>query len=465
MGTAETPGGSLPEPALESRFVRAERLIADPPVESLDDYLGRGGGEALLEALSVEPQEVIDLVKASGLRGRGGAGFPTGVKWAGIAGDHSAEKFLVCNGAEGEPATFKDRFLIRRNPYQLIEGLMIAAYATGVDHIYIGLKARFKQEIAALERALEEMDAADILGFVPIDLRFGPDEYLFGEERALLEVIEGREPMPRVMPPYMDGLFTSPGSHNPVVANNVESIFNVPQIVLNGPEWFRSVGTERSPGTMVFTLVGDVQRPGVYELPLGTPLGSLIYDYGGGPHPGHEIKAVLPGSSHPVVTPAHFDTPLDYDSMTEIGSGLGTGFAVFDDTACMVRVAQLYLRFLHIESCGQCNPCKLHSASISGVLSRIEEGQGKEGDVEEILRGSRMVTDGQRCYLPSATSLLAQSMVRVFVGEFAAHLEHACSLPREIVLPKLVDFDESTGEFTYDERYRLKRPDWTYAEG
>jgi NADH:ubiquinone oxidoreductase subunit F (NADH-binding) len=249
-----------------------------------------------------------------------------------------------------------------------------------------------------------------------------------------------------------------------VVANNVESIFNVPQIVLNGPEWFRSVGTERSPGTMVFTLVGDVQRPGIYELPLGTPLRTLIYDYGGGPHPGHEIKVVLPGSSHAVVTPAHFDTPLDYDSMTEIGSGLGTGFAVFDDTACMVRVAQVYLRFLHIESCGQCNPCKLHSASISGILARIDEGHGREDDVEEILRGSRMVTDGQRCYLATATSLLAQSMVRVFVGEFAAHLEHACSLPREIVLPKLVDFDESTGEFTYDLKYRLKRPDWTYAD-
>lgn len=370
----------------------------------------------------------------------------------------------MCNGAEGEPATFKDRWLIRHNPYQLLEGVAIAAYATGTTAAYIAVKEAFGQEAGAVEAAMAEMAERDLLGGVPMHLHLGPDEYLFGEEKALMEVIEGKDPMPRMMPPYMHGLFGEPYAPNPTVVNNVETLFNVPPIVEFGAEWFRSVGTARSPGTMVFSLVGDIARPGIYELPLGSPLRTLLYDFGGGPRGSRELKAVIPGSSHPVITPALFDTPLDFDSLAEAGSGLGTGFTAYDDSVCMVRVALIFSNFLYVESCAQCNPCKLHSGEITERLARIESGKGSEEDLERILESCRMVTDGQRCYLATAESVLVQSIVKQFVGEFAAHLEGSCPLPREIHLPKLTDFDEMSGRFTYDERYPLKRPDWTYAD-
>lgn len=457
FGEVEETSGTAP--------TQERRLLPDAPIESLEQYLDHGGGQALDHALTLPPEEVMEIVKGSGLRGRGGAGFPTGLKWAAIRSDPSSTKYLCCNAAEGEPATFKDRFLIRKNPYLLVEGLAIAAYATGVNGVFIAIKKKFEREVGALRRALAEMAEHGLTGPAPMDLRLGPDEYLFGEERGLLEVIEGREPMPRILPPYMQGILAGPEHPFPTIVNNLETLCNVPGIVLNGSEWFRSVGTESSPGTMVFTLLGDVQYPGMYELALGLTLGSLLYEYGGGPHEGREFKAVLPGASNCVITPAHFDTPLDFDAMANIGSGLGSaGFAVYDDTACMVRVAQIFSRFLHIESCGQCNPCKLHSENITRLLTRIDAGEGTETDVEEILRSCRMVTDGQRCYVATAESLLVQSMVRVFVGELAAHLEGACPLPREIVLPKLNDFDEKTGHFTYDASYSRKRSDWTYAD-
>jgi NADH:ubiquinone oxidoreductase subunit F (NADH-binding) len=216
---------------------------------------------------------------------------------------------------------------------------------------------------------------------------------------------------------------------------------------------------------MIFTLVGDVQRPGIYELPLGTPLSTLLEDFGGGPLEGRQFKAALSGASNPVMVPDHFDTPMDFDAMAEIGTGLGSGgFIVYDDSACMVKVAHTYSRFLYVESCAQCIPCKLHSEMITGLLQQIDRGEGTEDHVERILRSCRMVTDGQRCYLSTAESLVVQSIVRVFVGELAAHLEVGCPLPRPISLPKLVEFDETTGHFTFDEKYARKRPNWTYAD-
>jgi NADH:ubiquinone oxidoreductase subunit F (NADH-binding) len=422
-----------------------------------------GGCRALAKALSLPRREIVDVVKSSGLRGRGGGGFPTGLKWEGLLQTEGAT-YLVCNGAEGEPATFKDRLLIRRNPYQLLEGVAIAAYATGAIAAYVAVKEAFEQEARALDKAMAEMGERDLLGAVPMQLHLGPDEYLFGEEKALMEVLEGKEPMPRMMPPYMHGLFGEPYAPNPTVSNNVETLFNVPPIVEWGPEWFRSVGTERSPGTMVLTLVGDVKRPGVYEVPLGTPLRVFLNDIGGGPRDSRELKAVVPGSSHPVITPALFDTPMDFDALSEAGSGLGTGFTAYDDTACMVRVAHTFSNFLYVESCAQCNPCKLHSGDITDRLARLETGQATEEDLERILEGCNKVTDGQRCYLATAESVLVQSLVKQFIGEFAAHIDSGCPLPREIPLPKLIDFDEAIGRFVYDKRYPLKRPDWTYAD-
>jgi NADH-quinone oxidoreductase subunit F len=444
-------------------LITSTRLLRSQPVSSLDDYLDLGGCKALAKALSLPRGEIVDVVKSSGLRGRGGGGFPTGLKWEDLL-QTEATTYLVCNGAEGEPATFKDRLLMRRNPYQLLEGVAIAAYATGATTAYVAVKKAFEQEARALETAMSEMGERDLLGAVPMHLHLGPDEYLFGEEKALMEVLEGKEPMPRMMPPYMHGLFGEPYAPNPTVSNNVETLFNVPPIVEWGPEWFRSVGTERSPGTMILTLVGDVTRPGVYEVPLGTPLRVFLYDIGGGPRESRELKAVVPGTSHPIITPALFDTPMDFDSLAEAGSGLGTGFTAYDDTACMVRVAHTFSNFLYVESCAQCNPCKLHSGEITDRLARLEMGQATEEDLERILEGCNKVTDGQRCYLATAESVLVQSLVKQFIGEFAAHIDSGCRLPREIPLPKLVDFDEATGRFVYDQRYPLKQPDWTYAD-
>src|SRR5438093_8676712 len=261
-------------------------LLSDEPVDSLDAYISAGGGQGLTEATKRPPDEVVEEIRRSGLRGRGGAGFPTGIKWRTVREDPCPTKFAVCNAAEGEPGTFKDRWLLRMNPYQVVEGLAIASLAVGASKAYVGIKAGFQPELARLERAMAEMSSRDMLGPVPMEVVGGPDEYLFGEEKALLEVIEGNPPLPRIVPPFMEGLFREPGSPNPTLVNNVETLANVPQIVRSGAEWSRSIGTELSPGTMVFTLSGDVRRPGLYELPLGFSLRDLVYEIRDGPPEG-----------------------------------------------------------------------------------------------------------------------------------------------------------------------------------
>src|SRR5438132_7623409 len=282
--------------------VIAGRVLPEKPIESLDEYLSRGGGDALSIALAVPPGEIIDMVRRSGLRGRGGAGFPTGIKWGSLRSDPSTTKYFCCNAAEGEPATFKDRMLMRRNPYQLLEGVAIAAYASGAKGAFVALKRRFHPEVKALERARLEMMEYGLLGPVPLELRLGPDSYLFGEERGLLEVIEGRDPLPRIHPPYIQGILADPEHPYPAAVNNVETLSSVPGILRFGPDWFREVGTERSPGTMIFTLVGDVQRPGMYELPLGVTM---------------RVKIIVPGERSVIFTlvgdvqrPGMYELPL-----------------------------------------------------------------------------------------------------------------------------------------------------------
>lgn len=448
--------------------ILTDRLLGEAPVRSIDDYVARGGGEALAKALSLPPSEVAAVVKTSGLRGRGGAGFPTGGKWEGALREVELHPdtgiYLCCNAAEGEPATFKDRYLIRRNPYLLLEGITIAAHGCGAPEAYIAIKQSFEPEIERLTGALEEMQRHDLLGGIGMRMVGGPEEYLFGEETGMLEVLEGREPMPRLVPPYIEGLFATRSNPTITVANNVETLCNVVGIVRFGPEWFRALGTESSPGTMVFTLVGDVRRSGMYELPLGTPLRVLIEDLGGGVPEGHTLKAVVPGASHAVLTAAHLDTPLDFDAMRAVGSGLGSaGFTVYDDSACMVRVAHAFSRFLYVESCGQCNPCKLHSGDITSLLEQIDAGDADSRANDEIARLCAIVTDGQRCYLASAEQILIGSILRTFPDEFAEHLGRGCPRPRSIAIPKLTDFDEGAGRFEFDGRQMRKRPDWTYA--
>ncbi len=440
-------------------------LLADEPVPSVDAYLERGGGRGLAAAWALAPDEVIERVRGSGLRGRGGAGFPTGIKWRTVREDPCPTKYVVCNAAEGEPGTFKDRWLIRANPFLVVEGLGIAAYAVGAERAFIGIKAGFGPEVARLTAAMEEMAERDLVGPVPMELIQGPDEYLFGEEKALLEVIEGNDPLPRIVPPWMEGLFRRPGSPNPTVANNVETLANVPLILDRGPEWFRSFGTEDSPGTMLFTLSGDVRHPGVYELPLGHPLRDLVEGVGGGAPEGRRLKAVFPGASNTIISPEQLDTPLGFDTMGAVGTGLGSGgFVVYDDSACIVRATLAFSRFLYVESCGQCPACKHGTGAITDLLERIDRGEGSEGDVETILARALTVTDAQRCALPTGETLIAQSAIQVFGSEFAEHLGRACPRPRDLPVPKIVDFDGAAGGFRFDERYHLKQPDWTYAD-
>lgn len=432
-------------------------------ITSLTEYLETGGGRGLEVALGAAPEAVIEEVAKSGLRGRGGAGFPTGEKWRSIRTTGTGTRFAVCNGAEGEPATFKDRALMRMNPYQILEGLAIAGYAVGAERCYIGIKETFSEEIQAISRALEEMREADALGGRPFEVILGPDLYLFGEETGLEEVIEGRPPLPRVARPFMLGLFAAPPKDNPTLVNNVETLANVPWILADGSDRLRSNGTETSPGTMLFTVCGDVRREGVFELPLGTPLRSLVEDRAGGPREGGSVKAIFPGASNTVIVPEQLDTPLDFDSMRTAGSSLGSGgFAVFDDTACMVRAAYLYSRFLWVESCAQCPACKFGTGEVTRSLDEIEL-EGRAPDLETILARARSSTDGQKCALPTGESLLMQSVVQVFADEFRAHVGSTCPLPRDLPFHKIVDWDPTMNRFEYDHSYRSKRPDWTFA--
>jgi NADH-quinone oxidoreductase subunit F len=436
--------------------------LLDIAPRSFDEYVAAGGGRGLEIALRAEPDAVIDEVRKSGLRGRGGAGFPTGEKWRSIRTTGTGTRFAVCNGAEGEPATFKDRHLLRTNPFQVLEGLAIAGYAVGAERCYVGVKEAFAEEIESVGRALEEMDAADALGGVPFEVVPGPDLYLFGEETGLEEVVEGRLPLPRLARPFMLGLFAAAPNENPTLINNVETLANVPHILAEGPDWLRSSGTETSPGTMVFTVCGDVRQEGMFELPLGTTLRELVEGRAGGPAEGRSVKAVFPGASNTVIIPEQLDTPLDFDSMRQVGSGLGAGgFAVFDDSACMVRAAHLYSRFLWVESCGQCPACKFGTGEVTSALDSIESGRGSDQDLELILVRARGSTDGQKCALPTGESLLIQSVVQVFDDEFRGHLGTVCALPRELTFHKIVGWDAENARFRYDLAYAGRQPDWT----
>jgi NADH-quinone oxidoreductase subunit F len=428
---------------------------------SLEEYSAAGGGEGLRRALSMTQDQVIEELKASGLRGRGGGGFPTGEKWDAIRRYGTGIRYVVCNGAEGEPATFKDRTLLQMNPYRILEGISIAAYAVGAERAFLGMKETFDVEAEAATRAKEELEAAGLLT-VPVEVVLGPDHYLLGEETGLLEAVEERLPLPRMARPYVLGLYANPPNENPTLVNNVETLANVPQILEHGSAWFRRLGTEASPGTMLFTLAGDVQREGVFEYPLGTPLRQLIEE-AGGMREGRTVKVVFPGASNTVLIPEQLDTPLDFESMRAVGSGLGAGgFAVYDDSTCIVEVARLFCRFLHVESCAQCPPCKLNSADVLYVLEQLDRGEDP-GKLDVALERARTVTDGQKCALPTGTSLLMQSLLLTFEDEISQHRGNVCTNRRGLVLPKVIDLDAGSSRFLYDEGYANKQPDWTYS--
>jgi NADH-quinone oxidoreductase subunit F len=442
-------------------------LLEGEPVTSLAEYRRRGGLAAWERAADGDPAQVIDVIRQAGLRGRGGAGFPTAIKWDNLRRTDAVTKYVVCNGAEGEPGTFKDRLLLMHNPYQALEGLAIAARVLNAKGAYLGVKRLFQPLLPGLERALAELREAGVGG--EIQIVWGPDEYLFGEEKALLSVIEGGLPLPRVLPPYLQGLFTgayggpSEELSNPTVVNNVETLSHVPHILAKGAAWFRSRGTQETPGTMVFSVLGDVRRPAIRELPLGVTVRELIDEVAGGVREGNSVKAVLPGLAGAAITGAMLDTPLGFDSMRQAGSALGSGgFIVYDDTACMVDVARNFARFLYIESCNQCPPCKIGARRITERLERLLEFDAHAHDLEEIAETATWVTNGQRCALATSTQIVTSSLLAGFPHEFEAHVRGDCALRHDLRLPKITAYDPDKG-FAFDAEYWRKQPDWSYV--
>lgn len=433
---------------------------------TVEEWLAAGGGEGLAAADRIGPDAVIETVRSARLRGRGGAGFPAGVKWAGVADrPEGQDAYLVCNAAEGEPGTFKDRALLRANPYQLLEGMVIAAGAIGARTAYVGIKESYGREIQRLEQAAGEMDVRDLLGQVDLRIVTGPDDYLLGEEKALLEVIEGRDPLPRQLPPYIVGLHTDMGAgvgsgsvgyaaaYNPTVVNNVETLSHVPHILREGADWFRTIGTEDSPGTMVFTVSGDVVREAVVELPMGTPLSVLVHGVGEGITDGEPLGFVFPGASNAPIPDRDLDVPMDFGSLAAYGSGLGSGgFIVGSSATCVIATAKTLVDFLAIESCGQCPPCKLGSAALADGLGELDEPA-----LDEVAAWILRVTDANRCGLGAGARNLADGVLREFPGHVAEHLEGTCDQSRTVPLAKFVDHLPDAGRFVRDHQYFERR--------
>ena len=427
-----------------------QRLLPQVPITSVSDYIAAGGGVGISAARDLGPAAAIETVRASGLRGRGGAGFPTGIKWQGLAAAEAAHKYVVCNAAEGEPGTFKDRWLLRSNPYLVLEGLAVAGFVTGARECFLGIKAKFEWEISRLEQAAAELTAAGLIGDIPISIVEGPNDYLFGEEKALLEVIEGHDPLPRLYPPYVQGLFErADGPAQPAMVNNVETLANVPLVIAHGSDWFRSLGTEKSPGTMVFSIGGDTGRHVVVEASLGTPLSELVEDHAGGVAPGRSVAIVTNGVSNRPLRPDQLGVPLAYETLRALGSGLGSGgFTIYDETACVVEVAVAHSGFSARGSCGQCPPCKLGTDAITDRLRALATGTGAVRDVEEIAAWSTRVTDANRCGLGAGEQAFVRGILDGFAPAVADHLGgHRCR--RVHPVPVIEDWDDVDGRFVY----------------
>ena len=457
-----------------------ERVLDAQPVSDLGAHLAAGGGRALSVAAATEPDDLIATIADAGLRGRGGAGFPTGVKWRTVADSRSSVEptAVIVNAAEGEPGTFKDRAIIRRNPYRVLEGALIAARAVGAPEVIIALKSSFRPEIRRLRAAISEF-AAHGLDDVTMRIVEGPADYLFGEESALEEVIEGRYPFPRVTPPYRRGLDNADlpsgnssawmplagegGTHPaPALIDNVETMANVPGIVLEGSEWFRSVGTPDSPGTIVCTITGDTQRHAVGEFPMGTPLWEVIDSLGGGNRPGRTLVAAISGTANAAIEAAQFDTPLSYETFEGIGSGLGTGgFIVFDDHTDLVAVAQGIARFLAVESCGQCTPCKSDGLAIAQLLDDVRTSSAGP-DTLSTLRGRfATVDDGARCALAGQQRTAVASLVELGRATVEGHLTRSVGEAGRFLIAPIVDLVHDRAVVEHADAD--KQPDWSFA--
>ncbi len=401
-----------------------------PDLRRLDVYTAHGGYEAVRKALrELTPEQLVDLVKASNLRGRGGAGFPTGMKWSFLPKQSTKPVYLCVNGDESEPGTFKDREIMEDDPHQLLEGIIITAFAIRSHTAYVYIRGEFLTACTRMEQAIEEARAAGFLGRNILGSGFdldvwvhrGAGAYICGEETGLIESLEGKRAYPRVKPPFpaTHGLFGAP-----TIVNNVETLACVPHIVLRGAEWFKSIGPASSPGPKLFCVSGHVNRPGTYELPMGTPLREIIYTHAGGIPGGRALKGVIPGgASMPIFTPDEIDVPMDMDSVQKAGSFLGSaGIMVMDETVCMVWTALVLERFFHHESCGQCTPCREGTGWLHRVLEGLESGRADPRDVDLLLGIANNMQGNTICALADAAAMPVRALVTKYRAEFEQHV-------------------------------------------
>ncbi|PWL41293.1 NADH-quinone oxidoreductase subunit NuoF [Christensenella sp. MSJ-20] len=403
--------------------------VIDP--ENIEEYIAFDGYKALGTVLTEKtPQEVIDTIKASGLRGRGGAGFPTGLKWQFASGYQDDQKYVLCNADEGDPGAFMDRSILEGDPHVVIEAMAIAGYAIGATQGYIYVRAEYPIAVHRLEVAIGQAREYGMLGKnifgsgfdFDLEIRLGAGAFVCGEETALMRSVEGKrgEPTPRPPFPAEKGLFAKPS-----VLNNVETYANVPRIILNGPEWFSAMGTEKSKGTKVFALGGKINNTGLVEVPMGTTLREIIYEIGGGIPNGKKFKAAQTGGPSGGCIPAeHLDTPIDYDNLMAIGSMMGSGgLIVMDEDNCMVDIARFFLDFIVDESCGKCTPCRVGTKKMMEILDRIVAGKGEEGDIERLEELGNEIKATALCGLGQTAPNPVLSTIHYFRDEYEAHIK------------------------------------------
>ncbi len=403
--------------------------------EDIDSYISRGGYEATKKVLTtMAPQEIIDLIKASGLRGRGGAGFPTGVKWDMAIKAPGPVKYLICNADEGDPGAFMDRSVVEGNPHAVIEGMIIGAFAIGAPYGYVYIRAEYPLAVERLHLAIKQAKERKFLGKnilgkgfdFNIKVKLGAGAFVCGEETALIASIEGKRGQPRAKPPFpvQKGLWGYP-----TIINNVETLANIPYIIRKGAAWYAGMGTEKSKGTKVFALTGKIQNSGLIEVPMGIPLKEVIYDIGGGIEGGRKLKAVQTGGPSGGCIPSSIvDTTLDYESLGKVGSIMGSGgMVVLDETDCMVNVAKYFLQFTQSESCGKCVPCRIGTKRLLEILTRITEGKGREGDIDLLQTLSSDVKTSSLCGLGQSAPNPVLSTIKYYRDEYEAHIyEHRC---------------------------------------
>lgn len=428
----QSTGAPLPLGA-NPRFVTDHFDV--PDIDQIAVYQAHGGYEALAKALKTfQPDDLVEEVKKSGLRGRGGAGFGTGMKWSFLPKESPKPRYLCVNGDESEPGTFKDRMIMEVSPHLLVEGVIIASYATKVHHAFIYIRGELLKAGLQVERAVREAAEAGFVGEnilgsgfdLSITVHHGAGAYICGEESALLESLEGKRGYPRLKPPFpaVVGLYGGP-----TVINNVETIATLPAIARYGADVYAAYGTEKSKGTRVYCLSGHVNRPGNYEAPLGVPLRTLIEDYGGGVRQGRQIKGIIPGgSSTPILSADKLDIPMDYESVAAAGSMLGSGgVIVLDDQTCIVAATLRMSEFYRDESCGKCTPCREGTFWLVQLLERLEAGEGKESDIDLLLDICDNMFGKVFCPLGDAATMPIVSSIKLFRDEYIHHVrEHAC---------------------------------------